>query len=107
MALRDIRAGRDPMIEPPRPVLLAVGGATIGFPPTTVLDPDDGEPLPSDSSPVRFGIASLCSFSELGGGTAGSIYVTDEYENVAIIRVVGTTGRVRVLFYDAGARAWR
>lgn len=103
----DIRAGRDVLIGPSRPVLLAAGGATIGLPPTAVADPDDGSFLDDDASPVKFGKPALCSFSPLGGGTAGSIYVTDRFENVAIIRVVGATGRVRILIYDAGAKVWR
>lgn len=102
----DIKAGVDVLVQPSRPVLLAAGGATIGLPPVPVRDPDTNKVIAAGASPIKFGKSALCSFSWLGGGTAGSIYLTDEYENVAIVRVTGATGRVRLLFYDAGSRKW-
>lgn len=101
----DIERGDDPLLQHARPVLHATGGARIGLPERPVRDPDSGRLLRPNTSPVKFA-ASLCAFSVLGGGTAGSIYLTDGHDNVAIVRVAGATGRVRLLFYDAASRRW-
>lgn len=105
----DIRAGRDPLREAARPLPEATGNARVGYPALiTPRDPDDGLPIDKESSPVRFGSSRLCSFSPLGTGTAGSVYITDGRKNVSVVRVVGATGRVRVLRYAGGAKGgWR
>ena len=78
----------------------------IGLPSYLVRDPDTGKPLPKNASAVRFNASTLCSFGPLGGGTAGSVFFTDSYERVAIVRVTGASGRIRALVYDRGTGTW-
>ena len=100
----DIRKGIDPRVRPPRPVLRESKIATIGLLPTTIVDPD-GDKLRPDDSPVQMGRSEICSFSELGESTPGTIYLTDGRELYAV-RVFGATAKVRTLRYDAGAKRW-
>lgn len=104
----DIRRGVDVRIREPRVVLQSTGGAaTFGFPPSALYDPDTGRVIPADASPIRFGRASLGSFSPTGSGTPGSVYLTENHTRAALVRVYGATGRVRVLVWDPGSQKWR
>jgi prepilin-type N-terminal cleavage/methylation domain-containing protein len=62
---------------------------------------------PDGSDPVRIGSSNLLSFTPLGTATAGTIYVAGKELHLAV-RVLGATGRTRVLRYDprAGADPW-
>lgn len=102
----DIRSGVDVRIREPRALLHAAGGAIFGIPPVSLRDPDTGKRIPASASPVRFGNASMSSFSPTGSGTPGSVYVTDGSSRVAMVRVFGATGRVRILMWDPRANAW-
>jgi prepilin-type N-terminal cleavage/methylation domain-containing protein len=94
----DIASGRDPLVRPFRRVFGSQGHVRIGLPPVPVHDPDRGVVGPEES-PVRFNRSTLCSFSPLGGGTSGSIYLT-EGTRAAVIRMYGPTARLRLLFLE-------
>jgi prepilin-type N-terminal cleavage/methylation domain-containing protein len=94
----DIARGKDPNVVPFRRVFGTQGHVRIGLPPNAVHDPDRGVVRP-DESPVRFNRSTLCSFSPLGGGTSGSIYLT-EGTRAAVIRMYGPTARLRLMFLD-------
>ncbi len=91
----DISAGIDLPVTPSRRVFGETGAVRIGLPPVEILDPDRGIVRP-DESPVRFNSSTLCSFSQLGGGTSGSVYLTDGARGAAVVRVYGPSGRVRM-----------
>ncbi len=63
-------------------------------------------PAESDADPVRFGRGDTLTFSPLGTATSGTLYLQGSSEQYAI-RVLGATGRVRVLYFDAAAGTWR
>lgn len=94
----DIVSGADPLVVPFRRVFGTQGHVRIGLPPVAVRDPDRGVVRP-DESPVRFNRSTLCSFSPLGGGTSGSIYLT-EGTRAAVIRMYGPTARLRLVLLD-------
>jgi len=94
----DIASGDDPIVVPYRRVFGTQGHVKIGLPPVAVRDPDRGVVEPGDS-PVRFNRSTLCSFSPLGGGTSGSIYLT-EGTRAAVLRMYGPTSRLRLLFLE-------
>ncbi|MDA1183419.1 MAG: GspH/FimT family pseudopilin [Acidobacteria bacterium] len=58
------------------------------------------------SDPLRIGSANLLSFSPLGTATSGSVYVRGRDGTQFAIRILGTTGRVRVERYQASTRRW-
>lgn len=103
----DIAAGIDKRVAPERPVLQTSNGvARISMPATAIADPESGETLAPSTPPVRFGPSRLCSFSPDGSSTAGSVFVSDGFNYVATVRVLGISGRVRTLRYDFAARRW-
>jgi prepilin-type N-terminal cleavage/methylation domain-containing protein len=77
--------------------------ATIGLLPATVKDPD-GDALKPDASPVQFGRSTICSFSPMGSGTPGTVYLIDGGGQLWAARCAGNGGRVRLLRYDG--RKW-
>ena len=78
-------------------------GATLGIV-SGVPDPESGAPL--TGSPVRLAGGSLLSFGPAGGATSGTVYVRGPAEQQFAVRILGTTGRSRVLRYNFGARRW-
>ena len=104
---KDIASGADRLIRYPRPVLNGSKFGRIGLPVPPVPDPDSGKLMAANASPVRFNQSAICSFSRHGEGTSGSIYLTDGYETAAVLRINGTTGRIRTLTYDRAAKKWK
>lgn len=103
----DITRGIDRMIEPPREVLRSISrNVRIGMPQLPVPNPDGGPPLTSLTSPVRFNRSTLCSFSPHGSSTPGSIFLTDGVNRVALVRVYGTTAKIRTLRYVPAKAMW-
>jgi type II secretory pathway pseudopilin PulG len=99
----DLSTGRD--VCPDGPVDLAVlfPGVTVAID-DGIRGPDDDPP---SADPVRFGSSDTASFSAAGGCTAGSLFLRSARGVQYAVRVAGTTGRLRVLRYDAAARRWR
>lgn len=54
---------------------------------------------------VRIGSAKILTMSPDGTATSGTLYVEGRRAQYAV-RVLGATGRTRVLKYDSGRRAW-
>ncbi|MFN2443462.1 MAG: Tfp pilus assembly protein FimT/FimU [Thermoanaerobaculia bacterium] len=102
----DIKKGVDRRAGPWHEVLSPGASVRIALPEFPVRDPETKKVLPPEASPVRFNASKLCSFGPNGGGTAGSIFLTDETEGVAMVRVTGATGRVRMIRYDRASETW-
>lgn len=80
----------------------------IGLPARPVRDPGDPSRfLDRIDDPIRFNSSDLASFGPLGTATPGSVYLTDGGSHLAVVRVLGTTGRVRLLQYDFVSEIWR
>ena len=78
-----------------------VFGALEGLP-----GPDPATTAPG-SDPIRIGNTDFLSFSPLGTATPGSLYVLGNNRAQYVVRVLGETGRVRVLKFDRARRLWR
>jgi hypothetical protein len=105
----DIRSSVDVQLTPWRWFRHLGGGVGFGFPPGPPPR-DPGSParrLGRREDPIRFNDSELASFNSLGGGTAGSVYLSDGRHHLVVVRVQGVNGRVRVLRWDARADAWR
>jgi type II secretory pathway pseudopilin PulG len=104
----DIRSGEDPRAVPWRQLSNFGPRVYFGFPHD--LQPrDPGDPrraLDRLQDPIRFNNSDLASFSPEGTSTPGSLYVTDG-RNLAVVRVLGMSGRVKVLRWDRSAARWR
>ena len=101
----DITRGIDRRLLGPAVVMPSFHIASIGLLKQTVPDPD-GDALKPDASPVQFGRSTICSFSPIGHGTPGTVYLIDGGGQLWAARVAGAGGRVRLLRYDSGRRKW-
>ena len=93
----DITKGVDRLYRASEPLLRGVGPVRIGLPDIPQRDPDHGDIIDPDDSPIRFGKSQICSFSPTGAGTPGSVFVSDGISRTMIVRVYGSTGRVKLL----------
>jgi hypothetical protein len=96
-----------------RPLGLAIPWARRDVRPgifTDIRVPDPGNPgsyLDRPEDPIRFNSSDICSFSPVGESTPGSIYLSDGRNRMAVVRVLGRTAKVRVLYYRRGEKSWR
>jgi Tfp pilus assembly protein FimT len=89
---RDISAGLDPLIE--KPVRLS------DLFPHVVLSLND----PADTSTPD--TSALMSFSPIGTASSRTLYLHGRDDSQYAVRVLGATGRTRVLRYVASTREW-
>lgn len=101
----DITSGVDRRIAGPFALDSRLVPATIAVPPMKVRDPDGDWMYPTDS-PVQFNRSAICSFSPIGSGTPGSIYLSDGVSTFYAARVYGASGKVRLVRYDAPTGKW-
>jgi hypothetical protein len=67
-------------------------------------DPDSGAPL--TGSPLKLGGSNVLSFGPAGGATSGSVYVRGPAEQQYAVRLLGSTGRSRLLRFNFRERRW-
>lgn len=75
-------------------------GLLPGLPPV-----DPGSPA-AGTDPVRLGNSNLLSYSSIGTSTSGSLYIHGRSQVQYVIRILGDTGRTRVLEFDPRSRQW-
>ena len=76
-------------------------GLLPGLPPV-----DPGSPAPG-TDPIKLGSGNLLSYSAIGTSSAGSLYIRGRSKAQYTIRILGDTGRVRVLKFDPRSRRWK
>jgi type II secretory pathway pseudopilin PulG len=67
-------------------------------------DPESGTALAG--SPLKIGGSGVLSFGPGGGATSGTLYVRGPASEQYAIRLLGTTGRSRVLRFNVADRRW-
>src|SRR5918993_920835 len=72
-----------------------------------VREPDDSGTLDAGSDPIRIGSSNLLSFSPLGSATSGTIYLAARSGPQLCVRVLGATGRTRVMSFDVVSQLWQ
>ncbi len=104
----DIESGVDPEVAPVQRLAHFGRQTRFGFPPGEApRDPaDPRRRLDRLDDPIRFNRSDIASFSDFGGSTPGSVYVTDGKRHLAAVRVFGRTGKVGRLTYDAASERW-
>ena len=102
---RDITRGIDRPITPEVGLDQQFPGVVFGiYPDVTSIDP--GETL-NVSDPIQIGNSTLMSFNPNGSCTAGTIYIKGPRANQFAVRVLGITGRSRILHFDFQEQKWR
>jgi prepilin-type N-terminal cleavage/methylation domain-containing protein len=105
IANSDISSGVDRRYSGPAVTMPLFRTAAIALLPKAIRDPDGDPLLPTDPA-LQFGRSTLCSFSPIGSGTPGTIYISDGIDQLYAVRVLGASGRVRMLRYDGSRKKW-
>jgi hypothetical protein len=98
----EINAGIDPRIGTAERLADNYPGVQFGLR-AGLPDVDGASGTGSDG--VRIGSSRILTLSPDGTATAGTLYIQGRRAQYAV-RVLGVTGRVRVLKYEAGAHRW-
>lgn len=103
----DIRSRRDRITS--EVLQLASGGAGPGILRSTrVPDPSGRGWLQGNpDDPIRAGRGDIVTFKPGGTATPSSIYLSDGRGEMRVLRVFGSTARVRILVWHAGWPRWR
>jgi type II secretory pathway pseudopilin PulG len=99
----DIAARIDPELTRPRMLRDQFPNVAFGLLPGV---PDvNGTPSAARGDGVRIGSSRILTLGPDGTATSGTLYVHGRYGQYAI-RILGATGRTRVLRFDEGSRQW-
>jgi prepilin-type N-terminal cleavage/methylation domain-containing protein len=98
----DILRGVDQSIGAPQQLRDNFPGVHFGLLPGL---PDADGARGGGTDGVRIGSARILTMSPDGTATSGTLYLQGGHAQYAV-RVLGATGRTRVLRYDPGARTW-
>ena len=99
----EIAAGIDPPLAPRQ--LLHEQFPTVVFGLRANVPDVDGTRSTADSDGVRVGSSRILTLGPDGTATSGTLYVHGRRGQFAV-RVLGATGRTRVLRFDTGTRRW-
>jgi hypothetical protein len=103
---RDVDAGIDPPISRSTRVSDDFSGVTLAIL-HDVPDPEGGGTLIAGSDPIRIGSSNFVTFSPVATATSGTLYLAGRHGPQVCVRILGATGRLRVLWFDPMARTWR
>jgi hypothetical protein len=67
---------------------------------------EPGSPPPG-TDPVKLGASNLLSYSPSGSSSSGSLYIRGRRGAQYVVRVLGDTGRTRVLKFDVHSYKWK
>jgi prepilin-type N-terminal cleavage/methylation domain-containing protein len=98
----DIHRGVDPPVGVPSRLGDNFGGVRFGLLPGL---PDVDGVAGDGTEGVRIGTSRILTMSSNGTATSGTLYVQGRRAQYAV-RVLGATGRTRILKYDTGAGTW-
>ena len=99
----DIGRGIDEAIQPDDRLEDRFAGVRFG-----VLDGvvEMDSPALLSPDPIQIGRTDLVSFSPAGTATSGTLYISGRGNRQLAVRILGATGRVRVLEYHADSTRW-
>jgi prepilin-type N-terminal cleavage/methylation domain-containing protein len=99
----EIAAGIDPQLAPPQFLHEQFPGVVFGLRGNV---PDvDGTRVTADSDGIRVGSSRILTLGPDGTATSGTLYLHGRRGQFAV-RVLGATGRTRVLRFDTGVGRW-
>jgi hypothetical protein len=101
----DIQRGLDPELRRQERLSDHFRGVAFGAGPD--IPPVDPAGTAPGDDPIRIGASDLLSFTALGTATPGSLYVRGPRGTQYVVRVLGETGRTRILRFDRNGRRWK
>lgn len=99
----DIVFGIDRTLTEPEILAANFAGVTFGI--IEGVPDADGQPAGSTDG-VRVGASRLLTMNANGTSSSGTVYVRGRDRSQYAVRVLGATGRVRVLKYDYARQRW-
>ena len=102
---RDIARGTDRQIEAPERLPDQFPGIDFGALPG--LPPIDPASSPPGDDPIRLGSSNILTFSALGTSSSGSLYIRGQRAAQYAIRILGESGKTRVLKFDSRSQKWK
>lgn len=102
--LSDIAAATDAPIGPAESLPELFGRVEFGIA-GGIASIDPAEPL-TDDNPIRIGRSGLLSFGPEGGASGGTLYILGPARRQWAVRVLASTGRVRLMAFSTDRRAW-
>lgn len=101
--VRDITSGIDLPISASEQLANHFSGIAFGIQPgVTGIDPG---PF-NAGDPIQIGSSTLLSFSPTGSSTSGTVFIHGLRGNQFAVRVLGATGRTRILEFHFGSSTW-
>jgi type II secretory pathway pseudopilin PulG len=101
----DIASGVDPKIQDDEQ--LSDQFAHVDFGTRPGLPAVDPASPPPGTDPIRFGVSDSAAFTPLGTATPGSLYIIGRRGTQYVVRVLGETGKTRILKFDAHLSEWK
>jgi prepilin-type N-terminal cleavage/methylation domain-containing protein len=101
---RDIQRGIDLPIGAVERLSDQFAGVDFGVAPDLPAIEAGGTPPGTD--PIKLGPGNVLTFTALGTSSSGSLYVRGRGGMQYVIRILGETGRVRILKFDARLNRW-
>jgi prepilin-type N-terminal cleavage/methylation domain-containing protein len=101
----DIRAGIDRILAPPERIGDRFAGVAFAVVPG-VTRIEAGDAAPRLDNPVAVGPTNILSFSPQGTATSGTLYLAGRHRRQFAVRVLGITGRTRVMEFNRAAAKW-
>ena len=102
---QEIQRAIDQRIGPIEQLMDRFAGVDFGVIPG--LPPVDPGGTPPGADPIRLGSSSILTFTALGTSSSGTLYVRGRRNAQYAIRILGETGKTRVLKFDPRRRQWK
>ena len=102
---QDVRNGVDPRLAQFERLGDRFPGVSIGVP-AAVPGVSNRDTLAAGTDPVRFGASDTLTFTPMGTATSGTLYLHDRSGRQFAVRVLGATGRTRVLEFRRDTASW-
>ena len=102
---QDITLSIDSPLGTPERLPDNFSGVDFGLLPA--LPPVEPGSPPPGTDPIKLGTSSLLSYSATGTSSSGSLYIRGRRGAQYVIRVLGDTGRTRVLKFDPRSNTWK
>ena len=101
----DIQRGEDPRLSSVEHLDDNFAGVDFGVLPG--LPPVDAGSAAPGTDPIKLGSSSILTFTAVGTSSSGSLYLRGQRNLQYVIRILGETGKTRVLKFDQRARQWK
>lgn len=101
----DIRRGLDRILDREERLRDQFPGVDFGTLPG--LPAVDGSSPPPGADPVKLGSSNMVAFTAEGTSSPGSLYVRGPGNTQFVVRILGETGKIRILRFDLRTATWK